>query len=121
MVSAFPLIWVREDSQGGWTRLKIKFDLNGLIFEGGLVPPSVSAIKDTLKDLVQTCQAQGAPVQHPPTKPVSFSSLVKTLEELHLLNGPGDTLPADSLSQEDPYLAAAHRSEVSKPSENHNN
>ena len=113
MEPASPLLWFREDSQGGWTRLKIKLELNGLIFEGGLVPTSASATKDLLNDLIQTCEAQGAPVMPPPTKPVSFTTLVKRLEELHLLSGSGDTIPADTLAEEDSELAAAHRANVS--------
>ena len=83
----FPLIWFREDSHGGWQRLKTKFALNNLLFEGGLVPTSAIAVKDAIKDLVATCRAQGAEIQTPPSKPLSFIALVKTLEDLGLLSG----------------------------------
>ena len=63
------------------------FSLNNLLFGGGLVPTSAVAVKDAIKDLVATCRAQGAEIPIPPSKPLSFMSLVKTLEDLDLLSG----------------------------------
>ena len=113
MVTEFPLIWFHEDSHGGWQRLKTKFSLNNLLFEGGLVPSSAVAIKDGIKDLVATCRAQGAEIQTPPSKPLSFIALVKTLEDLGLLSGstPAPHVPLPVPDQ----LEAAHINNVGFP------
>ena len=111
MVTQFPLIWFREDNSGGWSRLKIKLELHNLLLDGGLVPPSVSAIRDAVKDLVATCKAQGAKIPSAPSKAISFSALVKILEDLGVLSCTPDPQPEPA--EADPILSAEHRANVS--------
>ena len=87
IVPGCPYLWFREDSHGGWKRLLTKLALNNLLFEGGLVPNSAAAVKDEIQDLIATCRAKGAEVPVLPTKPVSFTVLVKNLERLGLIAG----------------------------------
>ena len=104
------MVWVIEDTSGGWTRMKIKFDLNGLILEAYSVPTNPSAIKDAVADLVASCRAQGAEIPIIPTKPVTFSALISKLESLGLLLGSGDLhVPA---VEDDIELHADHRADV---------
>ena len=81
------------------------------MLDGGLVPPSVSAIKDAVKDLVATCKAQGADIPSLPSKAISFSALVKILEDLGVLSGTPDPQPEPA--EADPILSAEHRANVS--------
>ena len=94
--------------------MKIKFDLNNLTFDGSLVPGSIAATKDSVKDLVSTCRNHGVEVPHPPTKAVSFSTLVKKLESLGLVAG--DSVPDAPEGTTDPGdtgLHVEHRESVS--------
>ena len=94
--------------------MKIKFDLNNLTFDGSLVPGSIAATKDSVKDLVSTCRNHGVEVPKPPTKAVSFTSLVKKLESLGLVAG--DSVPDAPEGTTDPgdiELQVEHRESVS--------
>jgi len=118
LVPEYPIIWVQADQNGGWKRLKIKFDLNNLIFDGSLVPGSVSATKDSVRDLVSTCRNHGIEVAKPPTKAISYTTLVKTLESLGLVAGDPEhdvhDVPGNGPSDlDDAALHKEHRDSVS--------
>ena len=98
------------DDDGGWKSFILKISLNNLAFDGGLAPGSKSAAKNYVSDLVASCRARGLEVTDPPTKPVSFSALVKDLQGLGLL---GDHVPAPPVLPpvQDP-LQVAHKDDV---------
>ena len=86
--------------------MQIKFELYNLFFDGGKVPPSPTALKDTICDLVETVKAQGAEVHTIPTKPVSFSTLVGDLESLGLLSSTETDPPPTQVEPDDPLVLA---------------
>ena len=93
--------------------MQIKFNLNNLTFDGSLVPGSIAATKDSVKDLVSTCRNHGVEVSKPPTKAVSFSSLVKKLESLGLVAGDNEPgVPDNGPPSLDAALQAEHRVSV---------
>ena len=103
-------MWYKEDDNGGWQRLQIKFELHNLFFDGGKVPLSSLGLKDTIRDLVDTVKAQGAKITTIPSKPVSFSTLVSDLEALGLLSGSESEPPIAVLESDD--LVIAHKAQV---------
>ena len=61
------MVNVREDAQGGWNRLKTKFECNNIHFDGGSAPAGGrEAIRGAIDDLVRVCSMKGVVVTHPP-------------------------------------------------------
>ena len=125
------MIWFHADGAGSWSRLKIKLELNNLFFDGSLVPASVAALKDAVKDLVSTVRAQGLVIEDTPIK-LSYTDLVLKLEMLGLIvhsgiqnppphdgapppgpPGPNNGPPAPPHVLGDGNLADAHHADVS--------
>ena len=70
----------------------------------------MAAAKDYVSDLVASCRSRGLEVTDPPTKPVSFSALVKDLQGLGLL---GDQVPPPPVMPPVPDpLQVSHKSAV---------
>ena len=92
--------------------MQIKFELYNLFFDGGKVPPSPKALKDTISDLVETVRAQGAEVHTIPTKPVSFSTLVGDLESLGLLSSSETDPPLPAQVEPDDPLVLGYKAQV---------
>ena len=81
----YPVIWFSEDGTGGWQRFMIKLELNNLHFDGGSLPAAKAAVQGTVRDIVDSCRAQGAVIPNIPRKATPFSQLVTKLEEMGLL------------------------------------
>ena len=89
--------------------------MNNLTFDGSLVPGSIAATKDSVKDLVSTCRNHGIEDPKPPTKAVSYTNLIKTLEGLGLVAGdPGSGMVGNGPpGLDDVALHGEHRESVS--------
>ena len=81
----YPVIWFSEGGTGGWQRFMIKLELNNLHFDGGSLPAAKAAAQGTVRDIVDSCRAQGAVIPNIPKKATPFSQLVTKLEEMGLL------------------------------------
>ena len=114
MVSAYPIVWFREDTSGGWPRLTTKFGLNNLNFIGKNVPVSSSAVLEAIEELVTSCKAEDeeADVSYIHKKPLTFTKLVQAMEAKGLLKPtkPSNTLPKQS--DEEASVSAAYKADV---------
>ena len=115
LVLQHPVVWFKEDSSGGWTRFNNKCNNNNLVFDGSKVPGDSRAVLDTVQEVFISCKGEvdGADLPAPPTKPITFTALVKQLETEGLLKATSTT-PKPKVIKPDPdsTLGPQHRAEV---------
>merc|ERR1719186_770989 len=85
LVELFPVIWFRTDDCGGWTRLTSKLQNNGLNFHGSGVPSNPREVLVAVQEMVDGVRDDGIEFSFNLKKPLSFSALVKRLEQLGII------------------------------------
>ena len=111
LVEVYPIIVFKEDSLGGWSRLKNRLTSNGLVFQGEKVPSSPAALTPALEELKRACQAEGVVLENAriPVKAITFSCLISTLENLGVIQvvggGPSQNLSGASQAIVPPVVA----------------
>jgi len=111
IIPSCPIIWFSEDGVGGWDRLKIKFELHNLLFDGHSVPASTKAANDCIRDLVSRCKNHGVVVEKVPTKAIPFGKLIPKLENLGLLPK-NESEPLGQGEEDAALLSVAHKETV---------
>lgn len=109
----FPMIWFKQDGAGGWTRLETKLGLNNLVFKGSLIPTNPSAVQEAIEDLANSCKTEGAEDTVLSLKPLSFTNLIRKLEQKGLIKpSKAAKLPMPKQSSQESALSAGFKLEV---------
>ena len=62
--------------------MKRKLGIYGIVFDGESAPTSgKGAVDDLVRDMVDVCAQEGLDVTNPPNKSLSFTTLIKTLQD----------------------------------------
>ena len=89
-----PVLWFKEDEYGGWVRVMNLLSINNLILKDGSgVPAKASAVKATLREMIEACILDGADPSISTTmvKPLLFTDLVAMLESKGLVTSLSST------------------------------
>ena len=115
-MKAYPLLWFKEDDNGGWIRVKNILSINNLFMqEGAGVPSKPAAVKQAVGELVQSCIQEGADpgITELYQKPLLFSDLLVLLEEKGLAKPSPQIPPAQQVTKAvDKSLENEYRIEV---------
>ena len=98
-------------------RLGNLFNINNLVLhQGSLAPTQASAAKESVQELINACIQEGADPTLTMDKPLTFSALVKVLEEKGLFKPLVSPLsavtPAHVATAVETALSGKHRAEV---------
>ena len=97
------MIWFKTDKAGRWPELENKLDLYDLDYKGKKVPEN--DVEDHIRTMHAKCLKAGAPPFPCPTKPLTYTALIKVLKEKGLVS---------SFPSERSAVALEHQEQVSK-------
>ena len=108
------MLWFYTDGSGGWIRMETRLSLNNLRFLGESIPAVAAAMPETMADLANLVKHDYGLDVAPLQRPMSFSNVLRTLEDLGLIR---PTVPrsAPRVSPQsilENRVSATHRAEV---------